>query len=90
MRTATVPALYIDTEPRTAAQSVLHEGQTLTRIAETALRECIHRRRAQDEFLARGLAASEDARRTGRYHPVSSVHAELQQHLNARRKQVLG
>ncbi|MEO8060538.1 MAG: YlcI/YnfO family protein [Burkholderiales bacterium] len=90
LKTARVSALRISPELRTAAKSVLHEGETLTKFVETALRECVQRRSAQDEFLARGLAASEAARQTGRYQPASVVHAELQQRLITRRKQVLG
>lgn len=52
--------------------------------------ESAKRRRAQEEFVARGLRSSEDARRTGSYHPAETVHAELQRRLDARRKAVLG
>ena len=90
MKTATLPSLRVEPELREAAQSVLREGETLTSLIETALRESIHRRRAQDEFLARGLRSSEDAKRTGVYHAASVVHAELQQRLDERRKRVLG
>ena len=65
-------------------------GETLTRLIETAIRETIHWRQAQDEFLARGLRSSDEARRTGGYHNAAAVHTELQQRLDARRKQVLG
>ena len=69
---------------------MLREGETLTSLIETAMRETIHRRRVQDEFLARGLRSSADAQRTGNHHPATAVHAELQRRLDARRKQVLG
>ena len=75
---------------RADAESVLREGETLTALIETAVRETIHRRRVQDEFLARGLLARESARETGVYHAAEVVHEELQQRLDARRKQVLG
>jgi hypothetical protein len=48
------------------------------------------RRRAQEEFIARGLRSREDAERTGIYHSSESVHSELQQRLDARRKSILG
>lgn len=88
MKTATFPSLRVDPDLRTAAESVLQEGETLTALIETAVRETIHRRQVQAEFLARGLQASEDARRTGRYHPAAAVHDELQQRLDARRAQL--
>jgi predicted transcriptional regulator len=90
MKTATFPSLRVEAELREAAESVLREGETLTSLIETAMRETIHRRRAQAEFVARGLKSSENARRTGRYYPAAEVHAELQRRLDARRKQVLG
>lgn len=90
MKTATLPSLRVDPELRAAAESVLREGETLTSLIETAMREAIHRRRAQAEFLARGLQSSEEARQTGVYYAADDVHAELQQRLDARRKQVLG
>ena len=54
------------------------------------MRETIHRRRVQDEFLARGLRSGEDAKRSGVYHSAAAVHGELQHRLDARRKRVLG
>jgi len=90
MKTATFPSLRVEAELREAAESVLREGETLTSLIETAMRETIHRRRIQAEFVARGLASSEDARRTGIYHSTAAVHGELQRRLDARRKQVLG
>jgi len=64
--------------------------QPLFEVIDSAMRETIHRRRAQAEFLARGLRSSEEAKRTGIYHPATAVHAELQRRLDARRKHVLG
>lgn len=90
MKTASFPSVRVDAELRDAAEGVLREGETLTGLIETAVRETIHRRRAQAEFLARGLASSEDARQKGNYHSASTVHDELQKRLDARRRQVLG
>lgn len=89
MKTATFPSLRVETEFREAAESVLREGETLTSLIETAMRETIHRRRVQDEFLARGLRSSDDAKRTGIYHSAIEVHGELHRRLDARRNQVL-
>jgi predicted transcriptional regulator len=90
MKTATLPSLRVEPQLRAAAESVLREGETLTSLMETAMRETIARRRTQDEFLARGLRAAADARQTGLYHSAEAVHDELAQRLDARRKQVLG
>lgn len=90
MRTATFPSLRVDAQLRSAAESVLREGETLTSLIETAVRETIERRNAQAEFLARGLQAREQARSSGSYHAADAVHRELRKRLDARRKQVLG
>jgi hypothetical protein len=89
MKTTTFPSLRVEPELREAAESVLREGETLTSLIETAVRETIYRRRAQDEFLARGLRSSQEAQRTGVYHGAEAVVTALQQRLDARRKKVL-
>nr|WP_315188682.1 YlcI/YnfO family protein [uncultured Albidiferax sp.] len=90
MKTATFPSLRVEPALRQAAESVLRDGETLTSLIETAMREAIHRRQVQAEFLARGLQAGEDARSTGSYYSAASVHSELQRRLDARRKNLLG
>lgn len=69
---------------------MLRDGEPLTSLIETAMRETTHRRHAQGEFLVRGLRASDDARRTDSDHDVTAVHTELQRRLDARRNPVLG
>ena len=90
MKTATLPSLRVEPLLRADAESVLREGETLTSLMETAMRETIARRRTQDEFLARGLRSAQEARQTDVYHAAQAVHGELQQRLDARRRQVLG
>jgi hypothetical protein len=90
MKPATLPSLRVDAALREAAESVLREGETLTSLIEIAVRETIHKRRTQDEFIARGLRSAEEARGTGVYHAAADVHDELQRRLDDRRKRVLG
>jgi len=90
MKPSTFPSLRVDAELREAAESVLREGETLSSLIETAVRDTIQRRRVQDEFIARGLSSAEEARRTGVYHAAADVHDELQRRLDHRRKRVLG
>ena len=52
--------------------------------------ETLQRRRAQEEFIARGPRSSEDVRRTGSYHRAEVVHDELQRRLEARLRAILG
>ena len=90
MKSYSLPSVRVEPELREAAESVLREGETLTSLIETSIRETIRRRRVQDQFIARGLSSREDAERAGIYHSAEPVHAELQRRLDARRKSVLG
>lgn len=77
MKSATLPSLRVDPELREAADSVLQEGETLFAFIEASVRETIQRRRVRAEFIARGLASREEAKRTGAYVDADAVHAEL-------------
>ena len=90
MKTATFPSLRVDVELREAAEGVLQEGETLTSLIETAVRETIERRRVRAEFLASGLLSRQDTKGSNGYYPAAAVHAELQKRLDAHRTKVLG
>jgi predicted transcriptional regulator len=78
MKTATLPPLRVTPELRQAAEAVLHEGESLSGLMEKSLRDEVNRRRMQAEFIARGLAAREESRRTGVYYTVDEVMGSLQ------------
>ena len=86
MKTASMPSLRVDPALREAAESVLHEGESLSSFMEQSLRDEVTRRQLQREFLARGLASREEARRTGEYFEADTVHAELRGMLAKARK----
>ena len=67
MKTATLPSLRVEPELRDAAESVLQAGETLSSFVETAVREQVALRRQREAFVARGLAALEQARKTDDY-----------------------
>lgn len=67
MKSATLPPLRVAPELRQAAESVLHEGESLSSLMEQSLRGEVNRRRMQAEFIARGLASRDEAQRTGVY-----------------------
>lgn len=90
MKTATFPSLRVDPELREAAESVLQNGESLSSFIEASVRETIERRRARAEFVARGLASRDEARRTGNYYQTSTVHAELEKMLAKAKKKVRG
>ena len=83
MKSATLPPLRVEPELREAAESVLREGESLSGLMEKSLREEVNRRRLRSEFIARGLAVREEARRTGAYLDAAEVHAELGEMLAA-------
>jgi predicted transcriptional regulator len=87
MKSATIPSLRVDPELRHAAESVLQAGETLSSFVEQSLRINIDHRRAQQAFIARGLAARDEAQRTGEYFTADEVLRELDEmHAKAQAK----
>lgn len=85
MKTATIPALRVTPELRQAAESVLQEGETLSSFVEQSVRTNIQHRQFQQEFIARGLASRDEAKRTGVYYSSEEVMDELKKKLAAKR-----
>lgn len=85
MKSATIPSLRVDPQLRADAESVLNEGETLSAFVENSLRQQIHIRKTQAEFIARGLASLAEAERTGVYYTTEEVLGELKGMLDAKR-----
>lgn len=77
MKTATMPALRVQPELRQAAEEILRPGETLSAFVEDSLRRNVAFRRTQQEFIARGLTARDEAKKTGVYFSSEEVLAEL-------------
>lgn len=77
MKTASFPAVRVEPELREAAEDILHEGESLSSFVEQSIRDNIERRRVQGEFIRRGLASRDEARRTGKYVSVDTVLSKL-------------
>ena len=77
MKTATMPALRVQPELRQAAEDILRPGETLSAFVEDSLRRNVAFRRTQQEFIARGLASRDEAKRSGVYFSSGEVLAEL-------------
>jgi predicted transcriptional regulator len=77
MKTASMPPLRVDPALRSAAESVLLDGESLSSFMEQSLRANIERRQAQRAFVARGLASRDEARRSGEYFAAEDVLREL-------------
>ncbi len=88
MKTASLPSLRVDPQLRDAAESVLQEGESLSSFIEASVRETIERRRIRAEFITRGLASRDDAKRTGIYYSVEDVHAQLRKSLARAKKRI--
>jgi predicted transcriptional regulator len=78
MKTATIPSLRVDPELRRSAESVLHEGESLSGFVEQAIRQSVAYRQAEQAFIARGLMARDQARQTGCHIEASAVVNRLQ------------
>ena len=87
-KTSTIPPLRVNEELRVAAEAALMEGETLSGFVLEAIQYNIQRRTMQQEFVARGLAARDEARRTGKYVSADEVLAGLDKTLARPRKTV--
>ena len=81
MKTAALPPVRVSPETRHQAESLLRVGESLTSFMSDALSQHIENRKAQDEFIARGLASANEARRTGEYVSAAAVLRKLQSRL---------
>lgn len=77
MKSATIPALRVEPKLRQAVEESLTSDETLSSFTEQALREHIIRRKFQDEFIARGLASRNKAKKSGEYYSADAVLASL-------------
>jgi len=73
MKTATIPALRVQPELRQAAEEILRPGETLSAFVEDAVRRNVEFRRTQQEFITRGLASRNEAKKSGVYFSSDEV-----------------
>lgn len=85
MKTASIPSLRVAPALRKAAENVLHKDETLSGFLEESLRAHINRRQVQQAFIARGLAARDEAQRTGQYSSAEEVLTALKDRLSAKK-----
>ena len=77
IKSSTFPPLRVNEEVRSAAEASLVDGETLSGFLLEAIQFNIQRRAMQQEFVTRGLAARDEARRTGNYVSTAEVLAGL-------------
>lgn len=85
-KTSTIPPLRVREGVRAAAEAALMEGETLSGFVLEAIQFNIQRRTMQQEFIARGLVARDEARREGKYVSADEVLARLDKTLARARK----
>jgi hypothetical protein len=88
MKTDTVPSLRVSARLRRQAESVLREGETLSAFMLESLTRGIESRKAQADFIARGLASAARARKSGTYVPLGQVIGKLRTRLARARSRV--
>lgn len=71
---------------RQEIEAVLYEGESLSEFVETAAVQAARRRKAQEEFLARGRASLAEAKRTGEFYAADGVLEGMRGRLEARMK----
>jgi hypothetical protein len=77
MKTSTLPPLRVQPRLRNEAERLLREGETLSSFIVDAVEERVRNRFAEDEFIRRGLASGEKARRSGKYLSAAAVVSGL-------------
>ena len=82
MKTSTLPPLRVEPRLRSEAERLLRDGETLSSFIVDAVQERVRNRMIEEEFIRRGLASREKARRSGKYTPAASVVAELRRRLD--------
>lgn len=77
------PSVLDDEDFHAAAESVLREGETVADLIDRSARAEVEYRREQAEFVARGLAALEEAERTGVWYTTEDVLSMMRDKLDA-------
>ena len=86
MKTTTLPPLRVSPEMRRQAEALLEDGETLSSMVLGAVARDIESRKLEKEFIARGLASSRKAARTGRYVSSATVLTDLRKQWVATKK----
>jgi predicted transcriptional regulator len=83
MKSATIPSVRVEPEFRQEVETLLAEGEALTRFVESAVRETVARRKSQAEFVRRGMASIDETKGLNNGVPADVVLAKLEARLAA-------
>lgn len=81
MKTTTIPPLRVPPSLRKQAEAVLKKGESLSGFMLDALIRNIEYRQMRQEFIARGIASGEAARKSGVYVSADKVIGKLERRL---------
>ena len=90
MKTSSLPPVRVDAEFRAEAESVLHDGESLTGFIEATVRRAVEHRLIQAAFEAGARKSLAKYKRTGVSHTVDETFDKLEAKIKKRRAQVLG
>jgi hypothetical protein len=79
MRTATLPAVRVSPDTRSLIESVLREGESLSTFIEQTAKQQAMRRKEDDAFYARGLAAAKRIDEGGKTYTLDEVIVSLRE-----------
>ena len=85
MKTSSIPAVRVEPALRSDIESMLGQGETLSQFVENAVRSTVDRRKAQAEFVRRGLEAIAETKRAGNGIPADVLIRKLEDKLAAAR-----
>lgn len=85
MKDTTIPAVRVEAALRKQLEAALQEGESLSAFVESSVREMVRRRLDQTEFVARGMASLDTAKRSGRTVSAATVVGKLQRRLDKAR-----
>ena len=84
MKTAQLPPVRVEPAVRDEIEAVLHEGESLSQFVEAAAVQAARRRKAQQEFVARGRASLAHAKATGEFYPLQGALDQMRARLDGR------
>lgn len=90
MKTRTLPPLRVTPGLRREAESVLADGETLSAFILDSVARNVEARRAQQTFVARGIASAARAKKAGRYIAADAVVRKLSRRLAVARSKTGG
>lgn len=81
MKSATLPAVRVEASLREEIEQALNEGESLSAFVEASVRESLRRRVEQSEFIKRGIASLQSARKSGKSISADTAVRKLEERL---------